>query len=128
MVDLRHQLQPAPTLGREFLQLVDWEVERIWEDRDFLSVIIPRALLDPGIRKVINRSVMSRADAIRRRLTHFAPCKRLPAEEIEALVRSVGMLGMSFGFLRTQVLGQDHKTARKSAAISAKVILQGLRM
>jgi AcrR family transcriptional regulator len=128
VVDLRHQLRPAPSLGREFLQLVDWEVERIWEDRDFLSVIIPRALLDPSIRKVINRSVMSRADAIRPRLTHFPQCQRLPAEEIEALVQSVGMLGMSFGFFRTQVLGQDHKSARKSAAVSAKVILQSLRM
>jgi AcrR family transcriptional regulator len=128
VVDLRHRLRPAPTLGREFLQMVDWEVERIWEDRDFLSVIIPRALLDPSIRKVINRSVMSRADAIRPRLTHFPQCKRLPAEEIEALVQSVGMLGMSFGFFRTQVLGQDHKSARKSAAVSAKVILQSFRM
>jgi hypothetical protein len=37
------------------------------------------------------------------------------------------MLGISFGFLRSQALGQDHKSARKSAAITAKIILQGLK-
>ena len=127
VVDLRHQLRPAPTLEQEFLQLVDWEVERMWEDRDFLCVVIPRALLDPSIRKVINRSVTSRADAIGRRLKHFERCKKLTVTEFEALVQSVGMLGMSFGFLRSQALGQDHKSARKSAAITAKIILQGLK-
>jgi AcrR family transcriptional regulator len=128
VVDLRHQLRPAPNLDQEFLQLVDWEVERMWEDRDFLCVVIPRALLDPGIRKVINRSVMSRAEAIRRRLQYFKQCKRLAAAEVDALVQSVGMLGMSFGFLRSQALGQDHKSARKGAAITAKIILRGLKV
>ena len=32
----------------EFLQLVDREVERMWESRDFLRVFIPRAIVDPS--------------------------------------------------------------------------------
>jgi AcrR family transcriptional regulator len=127
VLDLRHQLRPAPTFSQEFLQLVDWEIERMREDRDFLCVIIPRALLDPSIRKVINRSVISRADAIRRRLKHFEQCKRLPAEEVDALVQAVAMLGMNFGFLQPQVLGQDHRSAKKAAALTAKAILRGLK-
>jgi TetR/AcrR family transcriptional regulator, regulator of cefoperazone and chloramphenicol sensitivity len=127
VLDLRHQLRPAPTFSQEFLQLVGWEIERMREDRDFLCLIIPRALLDPGIRKVINRSVLSRAEAIRRRLQHFEQCKRLPAEEVDTLVQAIAMLGLSCGFLRPEVLGQDHRSAKKAAALTAKAILRGLK-
>src|SRR5207248_4916419 len=37
------------------LQLVNWEVERMWADREFLKVVIPQALLDPTFGQVLNR-------------------------------------------------------------------------
>jgi len=125
--DLRHDLRPAPTLDQEFLQLVDWEVDRMWEDQDFLRVAIPRAFLDPAVRKVISRAVMSRrGPAILMRLKHFKQCRELPADEIDALAQSVGALGMIFGFMRPLVLGQDRNHAKKIASSLAKIIVRSL--
>src|ERR1700674_361361 len=41
VLDLSHPSRPARNLEDEFLQLVDREVERVWESRDFLRVVIP---------------------------------------------------------------------------------------
>src|SRR2546428_9613898 len=43
VLDLTDGLPLAPNLQQEILQLLDWEVEHMWRDRDFLRVIIPRA-------------------------------------------------------------------------------------
>ncbi len=127
VMDLHHDLQPAPTLEQEFLQLVDWEVDRLWEDQDFLRVAIPRAILDPAVRKVMHHAVVSRrGQAMLKRLKHFKECQQLPAETIEALTQSVAVLGITFGFMRPIVLGQDHGQAKRIAASLAKLILGGL--
>src|SRR5947199_8211630 len=47
VVDLA-TLPLASTMAGEVVQLVEWEVERTWQDREFCKVVIPRALLDPG--------------------------------------------------------------------------------
>src|SRR5215475_5391787 len=39
--DLTHKLKSAPTLQQEVRQLVDFELSRMWEDREFFRVIIP---------------------------------------------------------------------------------------
>jgi AcrR family transcriptional regulator len=116
-------LRPAARLEDEFQRLVDWEVERLWEDRDFLRVLIPRAILDPEIGSVLNRAVVSRAKAIFERLKHYKPCLALSTEEVEALAMSVGMLGLVFGFMRPIVLGQDPTRAKQTAATIARILV-----
>jgi len=125
--DLSHKVRPAPSPQQEFLQLVNWEVERMWEDRDFLRIFIPRAIVDPEVATVMNHAVISvRAQAVLERLKHYRVCGKLPREELEALAQSVGLIGLVFGFLRPTVLGHDRLRAKKMAAVLAKVLVRGV--
>ncbi len=127
VVDLNAQVPLAESFNSEFLQLVEWELERMWEDRDFLRVIIPRALLDPEVGKILSRVGTSRhADAIVERLTCFRECKSLSVEELSALARFVGLLGFGFGFLRPVALGQNRDGATNMAHQIAKLVLRGI--
>jgi len=122
-LDVSHKLQPATNLEDEFLQLVDREVERIWESRDFLRVFIPRAIVDPAVGSVMNRTFISaRAKAISERLKNYQTVK-LPQDAMEALAQAVGMLGLVFGFVRPVLLGHDRLRAKKMAATMAKILV-----
>ncbi len=128
LMEIRHRPRSAVGLEEEFLQLVDWEVQRLWKNRDFLRVFVSRALVDPAIAGVIRRAVLSsRAKAVMERLKRHRQCATLPQEDLEVLAQSVGMFGLVFGFMRPMVLGQDRAQARNMAAILASVLVRGLR-
>jgi TetR/AcrR family transcriptional regulator, regulator of cefoperazone and chloramphenicol sensitivity len=125
VVDLNAHVPLAQTFSLEFFQLVEWELQRMWEDRDFLRVIIPRALLDPELGKVLSRVATSRhAEAIVERLAHFKECQSLPLEELHGLARFIGLLGFGFGFLRPVAFGQDRARAKVMAHEIAKILLR----
>jgi len=125
--DIRHKVPLAPSPQQEFLQLVNWEVERMWENRDFLRVFIPRAIVDSEVAGMMNHAVISvRAKAVRERLQHFSSFANLPEEELEALAQAVGLLGMLFGILRPLVLGHDRLQAKKMAGVFARALVRGI--
>jgi AcrR family transcriptional regulator len=120
-LDLSHLSRPARSLEDEFLQLVDREVEHVWESRDFLRVVIPRAIVDPSVGSVMRKALISaRAGAIAERLKHSESCVDLPQGALEALTQAVGMLGLVFGFVRPVLLGHDRLHAKQMAATVAK--------
>jgi AcrR family transcriptional regulator len=124
VLDLSHQLRPASNLADEFLQLVDREVERMWESRDFLRVFIPRVIVDPSVSSVMNKALISgRAKAISQRLKHHDSCVTLTQDAMEALAQTVEMLGLVFGFVRPVLLGHDRLRAKKMAATVAKILM-----
>jgi AcrR family transcriptional regulator len=49
-------VRPSSNLEDEFVQMVEQEVERVWQIRDFLRVFIPRAIVDPAIGSVMNKA------------------------------------------------------------------------
>ena len=123
VLDLNARLPLAPSVGAEIVQLVNWEVERIWRDREFLRVVIPRALLDPAVGQVFIRvGPLERTKAIDERLRKFKECRALPDQEIDALAHFVSVLGFAFGFVRPIVLRQERNRARKMAATIAKIV------
>src|SRR5580692_3951247 len=123
-LDFGHQLRPASNFADEFLHLVEREVERMWESRDFLRVFIPRAIVDPSVGSVMNKALISvRAKAIAERLKHYESCVKLPQEAIEAFTQAIGMLGLVFGFVRPVLLGYDRLGAKKMAVTVAKTLL-----
>jgi len=124
VLDSNRPSQPAHNLEDEFLRLVEREVERMWENRDFLRVFIPRAIVDPSVGSLMNKALISaRAKAISERLKHYESGVTLPQGAMEALAQAVGMLGLVFGFVRPVLLGHDRLVAKKMAATVARILV-----
>ena len=127
VADLAHHVLPAHSFEDEYLQLVNWAVEHMWGDREFLKVAIPRAVLDPGFGQVLRQvGPMQTARAIGARLKRFRECRMLSDAEFDALVQSVSVIGFMFGFMRPAVLRQDRKTSTRTASIIAKLLVRSL--
>jgi AcrR family transcriptional regulator len=127
VADLAHHVRPAHSFEDEYLQLVNWAVEHMWGDREFLKVAIPRAVLDPGFGQVLRQvGPIQTARAIGARLKKFRECRTLPDVEFDALVQSVSVIGFMFGFMRPAVLRQDRKTSTRTASIIAKLLVRSL--
>jgi AcrR family transcriptional regulator len=121
--DLSERLQLAPTFEQEVVQLVNWELDRQWEDRDFLRVIIPRALVDATQGRILNKVGASRhAPAIVERLKRFPECRALPSEELEALAEFMKVIGLVYGFMQPMVLRRDREGSRKVANTLARIL------
>ena len=121
------ELWSAPTLEDEILQLVKWEVDRMWEEREFLEVVIPRALVDPALADDINRvCIAPRTEAIAARLQGWAECRALPRDEVDALANFIATTGFMFGFVRPVVLRQARAQAREMAVTLAKMMGRSL--
>jgi AcrR family transcriptional regulator len=123
VVDLNERLPLAPTVEEEINQLVNWELERMWADREFLRVIIPQALLDPALGRLLRETrPQIRGRAIGERLKKFKECQTLSNSDLEALAQFVSVMGFMFGFMRPVVLRQDREDARKMAAAIARLL------
>ncbi len=129
VANLTHHVQPAGTFEDEYLQLVNWAVEHIWNDREFLKVAIPQALLDPGFGQVLRQvGPLQRARAISQRLRKFKECRALPEAQFDALVQSVSVIGFMFGFMRPAVLRQDRKTSARTATAIAELLVRNISL
>jgi AcrR family transcriptional regulator len=127
VADLVQHVQPAHSLEDEYLKLVNWAVEHMWSDREFLRVAVPRALLDPGFGKVLRRvGPLQRARAIGARLKKFKECRALPHADLDALAQFISVMGFMFGFMRPAVLHQDRRMAAKTAESLARILIRGL--
>lgn len=121
--DLSEEVGPAATIEEEVVQLVNWEVERKWQDRDFLRVFIRSAVVDPAAAELERAVLPLRSRIILERLQRYPSSTRFSKGELEALAESVGMLGFVFGFMRPLVLGQDRLRAKEMALRIAKLLV-----
>jgi AcrR family transcriptional regulator len=128
VVDLNQRLKLAPSLAEEIRQLVNWEVDRMWEDREFLRVIIPRALVNPTLGRMVSRiAPLQHTRAIYERLRKFQACRNLSVQEVEALAHFVSVAGFMFGFMRPVVLRHDRSQAKKVALTIARILAQNFQ-
>jgi AcrR family transcriptional regulator len=127
VADISAQVPLDDTLEEEIRQLVRWEVERMWSDRDFLKIVMPRALLDPAIGRVVNRmGPERRCEIISARLRRFKKSINMLAEDIRAIAEFVGSVGYLFGFLRPVLLQQDRKLSRQTADSITDILVRSL--
>jgi len=125
--DLTHGLKAAATVQEEIRQLVDFELTRMWEDREFFRVIIPRLFVDPGLADRISRiGPLQRARLIRERLRKYKACRNFSKAELDALAHFVGVVGFMFGFMRPVSLGHDRARARRMAETMATLMVRAL--
>ncbi len=127
MADLDRTLPPAPSLQEEFIQLVEWEVEFMWKNRQYLRIFIPRSIVQPPLKSNLNHVVLGvRVQTITDRLKRYPASAKLSSTELEGLAELVGILGLIFGFMRPVVLGQDRTTARATAICLARMMIGGV--
>jgi AcrR family transcriptional regulator len=127
VAEISENLRVNPTLAEEIRQLVNFEVDHMWEDREFLRVIIPRALVDASFGELVAKTgPLQRAKVIAERLKKFKSAARLPKHELEALANFVGVTGFMFGFMRPVVLGHDRHAAREMAEALASIVARGV--
>jgi AcrR family transcriptional regulator len=127
VAELSDGLPLANSLEAEIEQLMTWEVERMWRDRDLLRASIPHAILDPKVGRFVNRVGPQRhAKAISERLRHYK-AERVSEEDIAAISQAIGALGFVFGFMHPVLLGSEGKQARKITSSLAKIFTQGLQ-
>jgi len=123
VVDLNTKLPLAANIEDEILQLVNFEVEHMWDNREFLRVIIPRTVVDPTLGQVISKiGPAQRAKAISARLRKHPESRILPDVELEALADSIGIVGFMYGFMRPVLLGHDRRRAKDMAMAIAKLL------
>jgi AcrR family transcriptional regulator len=125
--DMEQRLKPAANLRDEIIQLVDFELDRMWAEREFLKVVVPRAMVDPTLGGTVrNAGIAHRAEAILGRLGKFREFHDLSKPQAESLVQFVGVLGLMFGFMRPAVLGEDRQHAREAALAIARMLVATL--
>jgi AcrR family transcriptional regulator len=125
--DFGHTAWPAATIEEELAQLVDWEMERAWSDREFLKVVVRQSIVDSEFSKSIRSIVLKeKGNAIQERLKRFPEGRDLPEEELEALAHFVISTGFTFGFMRPVVLRQDRIQAANTASLIVKMLGRSL--
>ena len=126
-MELADHAWPAASIEEELLQLVEWELERAWRDRDFLKVVLRQAMLNSALAEVINTiNLTEHSKAITDRLMRFKVCRDLPNSECEALAHFVISSGFMFGFMRPVVLRQSRARASEVAGTIAKLLGRSL--
>ena len=125
--DISAQVPMAHKLEDEIRNLVEWEVDRMWADRDFLKIVMPRALLNPALGKTVNKiGPERRCEIISARLRTFSEVRKLSPEQLVAIAEFVSSIGYLFGFLRPALLRQDRKGSKKLALTITNLLLGGL--
>ncbi len=62
------------TWEEEIRQLMDQQLDYLWEDREFLRVMLSSAILQPQLRKVLGEYGAAGANMIARRLRRHEEC------------------------------------------------------
>jgi AcrR family transcriptional regulator len=126
-VDMNKALPRTSSLDHEITQLLEYEIERAWEDRELFRVLVPRALLDSDMGSVLNRvGPLRRAHTIRERLKTACNGRSVPDGELEALAHFIGSMGFMFGFLRPVVLGDERTHAKALAKATATMLARAV--
>jgi AcrR family transcriptional regulator len=127
MLELKSILPPAGTVEEEILQLIAWEVDHMWEEREFIKVMMPRLLLDPAAGKeVIQLGPVRRTELMTERLRRHEKGRALPEEEIRALAEAIGSLGLIFGFLNPVARVEDRERAKATALTIGRMLARSL--
>jgi AcrR family transcriptional regulator len=116
-------LNSASRLEDVIERLLDAEMERAWEDREILRVLVPQALSHSDMVPVFGRIGPSRrAQEIRECLKAVRSTKGTSDDELDALAHFIANMGFMFGFVRPVVLGDDRTQAKALALTAARAL------
>ncbi len=118
--------------GRDFeheiTQLVENEIEQIWDDREFYKAIIPAALQDgvagPNLSQI---TLAMENENVVRHIKQSSHCRNLSDEQRSSLAHFININAFLFGFWYPIALGQSLALAKQSATTMASLIADGFK-
>ncbi len=116
---------PAPlpaSIQEEVRRLVEEEVQHLWDDREFLKMVIPQMILSPSLGREISQIPDRRAVKIVERLRNYKEAAGLSSDELNAFATSIIGLGFLFGFWRPVTLGQEREASKRMAASMGAIL------
>jgi AcrR family transcriptional regulator len=117
----------SATLEAEIRKLMDWQLDHLWDEREFLCVAFSCAILQPRLGKLLRKYMPARTGLIAQRIQRYKKCRFANDEDIEVLAHALISLSFDFGFIRPAILGQDREQtktlARKAASLLSGSIL-----
>jgi AcrR family transcriptional regulator len=119
---------PAKTVADEIEHRITWHVRHLREYRDFLSVLLPRLILDPDLgREVAELGPARHEKIVLERLAQHEEFRALPEEEKQVFAHMINMIGLTFGFLRP-AMGEDGAPADRKAVTAARILSRAVYM
>ena len=102
---------PSDSLKAEIATVLGHEIAQAQENRDFMRVLLSRALVDADLAATLKAHYKdSRMPQLVQRLKHFQADGRLdPAVDLETLAATITTFAFGLGFMQQVVLSEDPK-------------------
>ena len=118
---------PGDDLRSEVATVLRHEIMQAQENRDFMRVLLSRALVDADLAATLKAHYKdSRAPHLVQRLKHFQQDGRLdPKVDLETLAATITTFAFGLGFMQQVVLSEDPKYLEGIIEQIAATILRG---
>ena len=113
------------TLEKEIQKLMDWQLDHLWEEREFLSLAFSCGILQPRLGNLLREYMPARIALVAQRIRLYAP-DHCSSEDIEMLAQALISLGFEFGFIRPAILRQNRQQTKHFARRAANLLSRSL--
>ncbi len=121
---------PSDDLQTEIATVLRHEIVQAQENRDFMRVLLSRALVDPALAATLKAHYKdSRLPQLVHRLTHFRQNGTLdPAVDLEALAATITTFAFGLGFMQQVVLCEDRQYLEGIIDSIAATVVRGAKL
>jgi AcrR family transcriptional regulator len=114
----------SATLEAEIERLMDWQLEHLWKEREFLCLAFSCGILQPRLGNLLRKYMPARTALVAQRIHLYKPgCSK---EDIEIFANVLLSLGFEFGFLRPSILRQNRRQTKHLAKQAARLLSRGV--
>jgi AcrR family transcriptional regulator len=117
----------SATLEAEIRKLMDWQIDHLWTEREFLRVAFSCAILQPRLGKLLGKYMPARTEMIAQRLRRDWQNRFSNDEDIELLARALISLSFDFGFMRPTILRQNREHTKNLARRAANLLSRSIQ-
>ena len=109
-------------LEAEIRNLMDWQLDHLWKEREFLCVAFSCAVLQPRLGNLLRKYMPARTGLIVQRIRSCKQCRCSDDEDVEVLAHALISLSFDFGFIRPAILRQNRQRAKNLGKRAANLL------
>jgi AcrR family transcriptional regulator len=114
----------SATLKVEIQKLMDWQLNHLWKEREFLCLAFSCGILQPRLGNLLRKYMPARTQLVAQRIRLHRPGSS--NEDVEMLAHALISLGFEFGFMRPSILRQNRRQTKHLAQRAARLLSRSL--